>query len=818
MIAPQSKQDFCYLSLTFATILLLMRHIYRLILFILFTSLLGSCGSPQKQNEHVSFSPKIDSIVHDTVSINYLLDSLKRKVRIAKTDTEAINALNELSSAYDKFNAVLVAEATDKSKKINYTYGITEAICRRGVYFERKYKFDTAFSYIQKSLDLAKKLDEKKNIALALSYFAESYKLVGDYDKAMRYAKMADSVASKINDKFRKAFSLDIMGDVYRHRSDFSLAQTYYKNALNLAEETGVKTLQAFILQSLGDIYRLQNDYVTALTYYNHALDLGILIKSKPRLIGCNSAIADVYHLLKDTTKSFLYFNKAIALAKEQKATDELAFCYSIMGETYAEFNQYDKAFEKFSEAMDLSTQIQSKNYISFLYGAIAEIYTHKGNYPKALDFFNKALAMDAALGDKNYLSSALKGMGDLYMQTGDIQKAKTCAQQSMDAAKGANNMNDISAAANLLSEVDEKMNDYKGALEMHKLYMKMQDSLNNEQNIKKFAAEEYRAKEENMKAQQEKEKAVLVAEDARKGAEVKKQKILNYAFSIGFVLVLLLAFFIYRTLQNNRKQTQIISDQKALVEIKNKELFDSITYAKRLQDAILPHLEEITKELPESFILYKPKDIVAGDFYWMEKVGNTLLIAACDCTGHGVPGALVSVVCSNVLNAAVKEFGITDPGKILDKARELLIKTFEKSGNKVSDGMDISLCAINQDSGKIQWAGANNPLWYVEGTLLKEVTPDKQPIGKYAVSAPFTTHTIQLKKGDSLYLFTDGFADQFGGPDGKKFKHKQLQEKIKEIAALNMNQQNKKLLEAFNRWKGKLEQVDDVLFMGIRI
>jgi len=258
--------------------------------------------------------------------------------------------------------------------------------------------------------------------------------------------------------------------------------------------------------------------------------------------------------------------------------------------------------------------------------------------------------------------------------------------------------------------------------------------------------------------------------------------------------------------------------NDEEIIKQKNKDMTDSIHYAKRLQDAILPPLSLIKQFLPESFVFYKPKDIVAGDFYWMERTGDTILIAAADCTGHGVPGALVSVVCSNALNRTVKEFHITKPGKILDKVRELVLETFEKSESNVQDGMDISLCCINTKTKEIQWSGAYNSLWYIQNGEMHEEAADKQPIGKNDKPTQFNTHDLKLQKGDTLYLFSDGFADQFGGPKGKKFNYKQMKELILLNAAKPMEEQKRKLEETLEEWKGSLEQVDDILVIGIQI
>jgi transcriptional regulator with GAF, ATPase, and Fis domain/serine phosphatase RsbU (regulator of sigma subunit) len=265
---------------------------------------------------------------------------------------------------------------------------------------------------------------------------------------------------------------------------------------------------------------------------------------------------------------------------------------------------------------------------------------------------------------------------------------------------------------------------------------------------------------------------------------------------------------------------TDITERRKAALEIeqKNKDITDSINYAKKIQQAILPSYEQFNSLFPNSFILFKPKDIVAGDFYWMQEINNMVFIAAADCTGHGVPGAMVSVVCSNALNRAVKEFHLTDTGKILDKVTDLIIETFEKSAADVKDGMDISLLAINKDTEQIQWSGAYNVLWYFQNKELHEITADKQPIGKSDYRKAFTTHKIDYKPSTTFYLFTDGYADQFGGAKGKKFKYKQLEEKLIANCEKELEVQKESLNTAFENWKGDLEQVDDVTIIGIRI
>lgn len=302
--------------------------------------------------------------------------------------------------------------------------------------------------------------------------------------------------------------------------------------------------------------------------------------------------------------------------------------------------------------------------------------------------------------------------------------------------------------------------------------------------------------------------------------SQARVQEMVNVSNLLSLFLITIIFFLFFK-----REQVlfqKMILDQKKLVQEKQSEIIDSITYAKRIQEAILPPENYWHKYLPDSFILYKPKDIVAGDFYWMETLrtqkGEFVFFAVADCTGHGVPGAMVSVVCNNALNRSVLEFKLEDPGKILDKTRELVIETFGKSDKEVKDGMDISLCCFDSSDNSVKWSGANNPLWYFQNGNLRELKPDKQPIGSYSAQKPFTTHTLKLQKGDTLYLFSDGYADQFGGPKGKKFKYKQLQEELAAMQNQSLHNQKQKLEHLFENWKNSLEQIDDVCIIGIKI
>ena len=401
-----------------------------------------------------------------------------------------------------------------------------------------------------------------------------------------------------------------------------------------------------------------------------------------------------------------------------------------------------------------------------------------------------------------------------------------------------------------VLYETYKAMDNKDKALKNYERYIVLKDSISKEDYQReinnKVLQYEYEKKAAGDSVKNDEEQKVKDALIVAKNAQIEQDTTQRWALYGGLFLLFVFGGVMYNRFRITVKQKEIIEiinretiEQKGIIEEKQKEILSSISYAKRLQEAILPPQSLIKQFLPESFFFYKPKDIVAGDFYWLETTGfepkarnletndnvkldqsskELILFAAADCTGHGVPGAMVSVVCSNALNRAVKEFGITESGKILDKVRELVIETFEKSESEVKDGMDISLCCLNKKTNELQWSGANNPLWIIRNNEFMEFKPTKQSIGKVDNPISFTSHTIQLKTNDIIYLFTDGFADQFGGDKGKKYKLSNLKELFRSQKNLPMNEQFISIEKELKKWQGEKEQVDDILIIGIRV
>lgn len=491
------------------------------------------------------------------------------------------------------------------------------------------------------------------------------------------------------------------------------------------------------------------------------------------------------------------------------------------LGVLYRNEQDFAKAEFYFNRAIALAESTNNDAIKATVLNSLGILYTEKKDYYNAIKVYEESLRIKEETDNVQGLSVTYSNLGDLYISINNFLKAESYLDRSYQYAVLSKNRSSMLNILTTYFKLYDKQRKYDKAYPYLKRAFHLRDSL-----YKTEIAEETSKLEamfNSEKKQKEIELGKVQKQQLERNIEAKNRE-RNILIAGAGVLLISLFFSIRSYLGKKRanatleQQNVTIQHQKLLVEEQHKEILDSITYAKRLQDAILPAESHVRDNFKEYFIYYKPKDIVAGDFYWMEKLGDKVLLAVADCTGHGVPGAMVSLVCSNALNRSVFEFGLTDPGMILDKSRELVLETFSKSHADVKDGMDISILSIDQGSGEVLWAGANNPLWFIKEKTFHEITANKQSIGKADHYYPYTTHKINVSKGDSLFLFSDGYADQFGGPKGKKLKYKQFQTLLVEGANAPIKQTETLISTFFDTWKDTLEQVDDVCIIGVRL
>jgi len=650
-----------------------------------------------------------------------------------------------------------------------------------------------AMAYLNKAIKLAEKTNNNFLIAESNRHKGHYYliKLI-DYSNALKYYNIAVEYHKRGKYYENLVHSYNEMARlIYEPLGLEKEELEALKNCVHAAKKTkeGATHYQYYVLgwfeTNMGEtdsaLLHLKESYKQILK-----IDKGQHKEFSTELL---TWIGNAYGMKKNYRKSLATHLRCAEICDSLNYDFGLNDCYRYIGNTYAALKQYDSAIFYTKKCTDFLIKNKVNNRKYFIGSQLIRFYIKNKDLKKAEEYIK-------ILTDTTEFN---------YKKVDEYRKQMDIAQFNYHREKG----------------------DYKEALKYLADFHTLKDSLD---------ALRLRANlgEQNLKFEFQKQQEIDKLDQQRKDFEAKekleKQENFIYAM-IGIVIfiaiLLILSYKIIKQKQFAFKEISIqkeeVEKQKALVDSKNQEIHDSINYAKRLQDAILPNKDYLSSHFKESYIFYKPKDIVAGDFYFFEKNNDHLIIAAADCTGHGVPGALVSVVCSNALNRSIKEFNLTDPGRILDKTRELVIETFEKSKSDVKDGMDISLISFQRkttdDNNTIEilWSGANNPLWYIQNNALKVIKPHKEPIGKTDHRTSFPTHQISLNKGDSVYLITDGFADQFGGPKGKKFKYKNLQSLLLNSAHQTLAEQFKIVDRTFNDWKGDLEQVDDVTLIALR-
>lgn len=561
------------------------------------------------------------------------------------------------------------------------------------------------------------------------------------------------------------------------------------------------------------------------------------------------------YLLLKTRfDESTALLNKAMPVFEEEKRVSSLAKCHSLkailldrISNTEEAIYHQRKSLELYAKANDKQGQINTLSNLAldfldlqqndsalyyliklkgleekmdntsryFMHQNFGHYYYNVRDFQPAIKSYNKALSIAENEQMIDSKATCLMLLSDVYIATKNYVKAEELLNQSIEIAQANKLLHETNESYVKLIELYEKQGNYKKAFEKERLNDKIEKEIYNLDKINKINEIESQLKlteKENIIAQKE-----LDLKNEQLNTVEAKSKVTQLFFVIAlfFIIIVFVIFILVRARKLNAK----INLQKMMLEEKNTEITDSINYAKRIQSAILPSTDIFKHHLPQSFIFYKPKDIVAGDFYWLQTIEENVLFAAADCTGHGVPGALVSVVCSNSLNQSLKELKTISTSKILEKTRTLVKDQFNTGDEKnVNDGMDIALCSINKSTNEIIFTGANNPLWIVRNNELIEIKGDKQPVGKHFKEKPFTEHKYQLEKNDMLYVFSDGYADQFGGPKGKKFMYKQLKNLFISISSKNIEEQHQVIANNFDSWKGDLEQLDDVCILGIRI
>jgi len=688
-------------------------------------------------------------------------DSLASRLLTSQTDTQRIRLLNAIAFRIQYTHADSALQLSEKALALAQAGGNKQLIAATyttlASIWDEKSQGEKAISYYEKALEIYQLARDKGNTAKLQYNLGLMNHSFGNYSSAMEYLVRALSFYEEKGDKEMTSQVLSVMGKVDKDIGRMPEALDYQTRAQRMSEETGDKSWIAKEAISLGLLYVDLKRYPEALAMY-----------AKAKLIIDNA----------DDPKG-----KAIL--------------YTNMGNVSFEMNNYPEALNYYQNSLQLAQQIGNVYGIALLQLNIGSVLQKQGNLSQAAEYYLKAET-----------ASVNHRMKDMLM---DIYSNET--------------------------ELFKTRKDFEKALHYHELYSAMRDSLRSEDGNKQV--QELTAKYETDK--KEKKILALTRDQALKQlallqqqTDISRQRMLIIGSLAGVLLLGVFSFLLYNRnklkQQVNiqlRAQNEAISLQKTLIEEKNRNITDSINYASRIQNALLPGEQHFKSLFSDSFILYLPKDIVSGDFYWVAESKEKIIYATADCTGHGVPGGFMTMLGSSLLTEIVNDLCITEPAAILEELRKKVILALKQqslqSGNSdtgfVQDGMDVAICAVDRKRGELTYAAAYQDICVISEGMVTELTGDKQPIGYFGdMQKPFTQKTLPLKSGDFIYTFTDGFADQFGGPKGKKFKYKRLIELLQLHHQEPGAAQKTALQMSLEDWRGGLEQIDDICLIGVQI
>jgi len=737
---------------------------------------------------------------------------------------------------------------------------------------------DSSFFYADKALKLSEKIDYKKGISIAKRTIGTIAYIQGRIENSLILMKEAAEIAKKIDDKYQTAKCYNMFGNIYQHMSSPDSVIYYLEKALSLFKEINDQMEIAGVTGNLAQNYREIGNYTVAVELFYNVLELEEKANNKMGIARTYNSLASTYSALGEKEKAIEFYKKAIAILKDIEHYKWLSASYHNLAGI---IDDDTLALDYYYKALEINTMMHDTLWISYNYNNISGIYLKQKNYDKAFEYAYLAKELQEKIGIVE--ATSFSHLGSIFYNIGDYQKALELYLKALEISLLDKEIGSIKNRYFDLYEVYIKLNKHKKSVEALENYIIYSDSLDAITDLKEIGRLEATYGYEKIKQQQEFEQA---HKDLQIKEQIKRQKIFTIFLIIGFVLVLIIAVFMiiaFRTKQKanvilQKKNAQILQQKEEILsqneeilvqnemllqhkeEIETQrdeiqlqhdivlkheeEITASIVYAKRIQFAALPSDQYINSMLNNYFILFKPRDIVSGDFYWLKEIVRAnhhyKIIVAADCTGHGVPGAFVSMLGISFLNELVRRTEISDVAILLNELRTQVKNALKQTskGSDSKDGMDIAVAIIEDKTKILQFAGANNPLFIVrDGKLsdnqkknkrniydeninrnLTALKADKQPIAVYIKEEPFSKQEVQLKKGDQIYLFSDGYIDQFGGEKGRKFMTKNFKKLLLSNSNMPMQKQKEILNNTFENWKGNLEQVDDVVVVGVEI
>ena len=712
-----------------------------------------------------------------------------------------------------------------------------------------------ALNYGKEALNISKKIGNLKTEAKAMKNIGVLHLFLGDYDKAEDFFIKSLNKFNDLGEKNGISGCYNNIGLVNELKGNFTKANDYYKKSLKIDIETNNDNGVANSLNNLGNIYQKQGNYKTAIEYYIKVLKIREKTNNKIGVADSYNNIAALYETQNELDQAILNYQKALILYIENQNKRKTAIVLHNIGHILSIKKQYSEALDFYLQALEIRKEYGQKVGIASTYQNIGEIYQELNKFKEAYEYFLNSLNLYKEINDEYGISKLYNSLGSYNLKLNKYKKANQYFEKSIKLSKKLNILENLKNAYHELSISYSLTNNYSKAYKHRLLYENIKDSLENSENSKKILQIQLRYEFDKKQKEYELEKKKQRLETLK---EINKQKFIKYLWIVGFSILLLVFIIIYRSYRikkiDNKKleiqkneiqeknnklelykeelisQNENIENQKELVtnhrdKLANqrKKLTDSIKYAKKIQNALLPTQSTINQFFTDNFLLYKPKDIVSGDFYWLKKENDLVYLAIADSTGHGVPGAFMSLLGISFLNEIVNKKENISAAEILNKLRDKIKTTLNQDNKKTNtkDGIDVALCILDKKMKTIEYAGAYNSLFIVdsEKSELTEIKGDKMPIGiHFKEKKSFTNHSFKYTDSQQFYLFTDGYVDQFGGVSDRKLLLGNFKKIIKKYSKLKFKDQKQKIEEEFESWKDEITQTDDVLIMGFKV
>ncbi|MCF6241624.1 MAG: tetratricopeptide repeat protein [Bacteroidales bacterium] len=663
---------------------------------------------------------------------------------------------------------------------------------------------------------------------------------------ATEYAAQALQLATELKDSVQMAVSLNYLGDCYFNRKAYSMALDYYFKAYRIFQHFKEQKHIAFSLIDIGNIYFEQNLSSIAKNYYEQAQEIFDKIGDKEGLALVYDRIGFVNLRHGNEDEALKYFINAHYFRKSLKDPELLALSNQNIAEVYLEREEYGKAIEFLNNALENFKDDKYLLNVADINTKIGDIYVYDENYVKAIESYNHALDIYKKYQHNYEISLLHNRLAATYLDLNKLISAKKQCLNALNIAYMYDFLDIKAKSYRLMSDIYERQKNIKKAFDFQKRYAAVVDSIMEAKQINQSA--EMQVSYEIQ--QQENEIAMLTKDGELNRATIEKQRAIAIAIGIGSVLLMIFAFSLYRSNVHKQKINKILTEQKKDIEDKNAELYQqqqaiveqnkkiqkinknitgSINYASRIQKAMLPKPDIFNEFFKDAFVFFKPREQVSGDFYWISKneEEEKVIVAVVDCTGHGVPGAFMSLIGNSYLNQIVNHQRITAPDMILNLLHINIRISLNQDKNESRDGMDLALCVFDYKNNTIEFAGARHPIFYIVNNELIQVKGDSMDIGGVQRESErrFTKQIIPIQKDMVLYMFSDGFQDQFGGPKREKFMRKRFKDFLMEIHHLPMNEQRYRLEQKFDEWRNcgdgtdrLCDQIDDVLIVGLKL